>query len=95
MVAVILIFQTMVFIPFVLFATSEFLSHSKSVGNDLSTSRPEFGFVGLKHGDRWCLCAGRWLEAYKANCAPKVNLHSTHEESLAIIPLDILEKFAV
>jgi uncharacterized protein (DUF2237 family) len=57
----------------------EFLAFSKAAGNDLSTPRPEFGFPGLKDGDRWCLCAGRWKEAYDAGLAPQVVLECTHE----------------
>lgn len=75
--------------------TSDFLDYSMERGNDLSTPRPEFGFLGLIPGDRWCLCAARWLEAYKAGCAPKVKLTATHEETLAIIPYNILESFEV
>ena len=74
--------------------TEEFLSFSKSQGNDLSTPRPEFGFTGLKAGDHWCVCAGRWFDAYKANKACPVILEATHEETLAIIPFDALEKNA-
>ncbi len=74
--------------------TKEFLAFSKAAGNDLSTPREEFHFPGLKPGDQWCLCAGRWLEAYKNDCAPKVVLESTHEETLAIIPLTLLKEFA-
>lgn len=62
--------------------TAEFLAFSKSQGNDLSTPRPEFGFAGLKPGDRWCLCAGRWQEAFEAGCAPHVVLQATHEATL-------------
>lgn len=74
--------------------SQEFLLFSKSQGNDLSTPRPEFGFQGLLPGDNWCLCASRWLDAYKAGMAPKVNLHATHEETLTIISRDILERYA-
>lgn len=74
--------------------TEDFLAFSKSRGNDLSTPKPEFNFHGLKDGQNWCLCAARWLEAYKADKAPKVYLESTHEETLAIIPLDILKENA-
>lgn len=74
--------------------TDEFLGYSKAMGNDLSTPRPEFGFEGLKEGDRWCLCAGRWLEAYKAGRAPKVILSACEEESLAIIPIEALKAHA-
>ena len=59
--------------------TSAFLEFSKSRGNDLSTPQPEFGFPGLKPGDRWCLCAPRWQEAFEANQVPRVVLRATHE----------------
>jgi uncharacterized protein (DUF2237 family) len=75
--------------------TAEFLAFSKSVGNDLSTPRPEFGFPGLKPGDRWCLCAPRWKEALDAGAAPRLVLDATHEETLAIVPLGILKDYAV
>lgn len=75
--------------------TEPFLAFSKQQGNDLSTPRPEFGFQGLKPGDSWCLCASRWLEAYQHGFACPVNLDATHEETLAMIPLDILKKFQV
>lgn len=75
--------------------TDEFLEYSKSKGNDLTSPMPQFNFPGLKAGDHWCLCAGRWLEAYKAGKAPKVNLAATHEETLAIIPLRILKEFSI
>ena len=74
--------------------SDDFLSFSKQAGNDLSTPRNEFGFPGLKHGDWWCLCAGRWLDAYKAGVVAKVNLEATHEETLAVIPLEILKECA-
>lgn len=70
--------------------TDEFLAYSKYVGNDLSTSRPEFGFTGLKAGDHWCLCAARFLQAHDEGCAPLVNLAATHERALDIVPLDVL-----
>ena len=73
--------------------TWEFLEFSKQQGNDLSTPNPDFNFPGLVDGDFWCLCAGRWLEAYQAGCAPKVKLEATNEETLAIIPFTYLEKF--
>ena len=72
----------------------EFLEFSRSVGNDLSTPRPDLGFPGLKAGDRWCLCAGRWKEALDAGHAPQVILESTHEETLAIVPLGVLKDHA-
>ncbi|SDF11074.1 DUF2237 family protein [Limimaricola pyoseonensis] len=71
--------------------TAEFLAYSKYVGNDLSTPRPEFGFPGLKPGDRWCLCAGRFLQAHDEGCAPRVHLAATHERALEIVPLEVLE----
>ena len=75
--------------------TAEFLAFSAAVGNDLSTPRPELGFAGLRPGDRWCLCAPRWKEALDAGAAPKVVLESTHEETLAIVPLGVLKDHAV
>lgn len=71
--------------------TAEFLAFSKYVGNDLSTPRPEFGFVGLKPGDSWCLCASRFLQAHEDGCAPQVSLTATHQRALEIIPLDVLK----
>ena len=68
-----------------------FLRFSKAQGNDLSTPRPEYRFPGLRPGDRWCLCALRWLEAYKAGEAPPVHLEATHEATLNMIPLELLE----
>jgi uncharacterized protein (DUF2237 family) len=62
--------------------TEEFLAFSLASGNDLSTPRPEFGFAGLRPGDRWCLCAARWQEAYEAGLAPQVILAATHELTL-------------
>ncbi len=75
--------------------TKEFLKFSQSRGNDLSTPRPEFGFPGLKPGDKWCLCALRWLEALEAGVVPPVYLYSTHKESLDYIRLLDLEAHAV
>ena len=72
-----------------------FLKFSMNVGNDLSTPRPEYGFEGLRPGDRWCLCAPRWKEAYDAGAAPQIVLEATHEEVLAIAPLTVLKAFAV
>lgn len=74
--------------------TAEFLAFSKYVGNDLSTPRPEFGFVGLKPGDRWCLCAARFLQAHDEGCAPKVNLDATHKRALDIVSLEVLRTHA-
>ena len=75
--------------------TPEFLAFSKSVGNDLSTPRPEFGFGGLGPGDQWCLCAARFLQAWQAGRAPRVRLRSTHRRALEIVPLDVLREYAV
>ena len=75
--------------------TDEFLAYSKAAGNDLSTPRPEFDFPGLKAGQRWCLCAARWVEAYRAGKAPKVSLNSTNQAALEIVPLDLLKQHAV
>jgi uncharacterized protein (DUF2237 family) len=74
--------------------TAPFLAFSLSMGNDLSTPRPEFDFHGLKPGDRWCLCAPRWKEALDAGVAPKVVLAATHEEVLAITSLGVLKEHA-
>ncbi|MCU0760246.1 MAG: DUF2237 domain-containing protein [Steroidobacteraceae bacterium] len=75
--------------------TAEFLEFSKSRGNDLSTPRPEFGFPGLKPGDRWCLCAARWLEAFEAGRAPRVHLKATHRRALEIVELARLRAHAI
>ncbi len=75
--------------------TAEFLAFSKYVGNYLSTSRPEFGFAGLKAGDPWCLCAARWQEAYQAGFAPKVVLLSTHERALEVCDFIALKAHAI
>ena len=75
--------------------TAEFLAYSKYVGNDLSTPRPEFGFAGLKPGDKWCLCASRFLQAHDEGCAPQVDLQATHQRALEIISLPILAQHAI
>lgn len=67
--------------------TDEFLAYSMSRGNDLSTPRPEYGFVGLMAGDRWCVCAARWLEASEAGFAPPVILEACHEKCLEVVSL--------
>jgi hypothetical protein len=72
--------------------SEEFLLFSKSKGNDLSTSVPEFGFTGLKPGDKWCLCALRWKEAFLNNLAPKVILEATNEKTLDVIKIEDLIK---
>ena len=74
--------------------TEEFLAFSASVGNDLSTLRPEWGFQGLKPGDRWCLCAARWQEALEAGMAPVVALEATHALALEFASLDDLRSHA-
>ena len=74
--------------------TKDFLEFSRARGNDLSTPMPDFGFPGLKAGDRWCLCAARWREAFKAGCAPRVVLTATHERTLDYVSLDDLKKHA-
>jgi uncharacterized protein (DUF2237 family) len=74
--------------------TDEFLALSKYLGNDLSTPRPEYGFAGLKAGDRWCLCAARFLQAHEEGAAPQVNLAATHIATLAVVPLEILQRYA-
>ena len=76
-------------------ATAEFLAFSKAKGNDLSTPTPEFGFPGLKPGDRWCLCGLRWKEAWQADMAPKIVLAATHQSMTEIIPLEVLKQYAV
>ncbi|MCH2136493.1 MAG: DUF2237 domain-containing protein [Phycisphaerales bacterium] len=76
-------------------ATAEFLAFSRSVGNDLSTPVPEWGFPGIQSGDQWCLCAPRWQEALEAGMAPPVVLGATHEGALAFVSLDDLRNHAV
>ena len=75
--------------------TAEFLAFSKAAGNDLSTPMPQYGFAGLKPGDRWCLCASRWKEALDAGAPPQVVLEATHAVTLHIVPLEELKKYAV
>lgn len=75
--------------------TAEFLQFSKARGNDLSTPVPDFGFPGLRPGDRWCLCASRWKEAFAAGRAPLVALTATHERALEIVPLADLKRHAI
>jgi uncharacterized protein (DUF2237 family) len=70
----------------------KFLDFTKSKGNDLQTPHPQFGFPGLKPGDRWCLCAERWKEAHDAGFAPPVVLEATHEKALKFISIDLLKK---
>jgi uncharacterized protein len=75
--------------------TDEFLAFSKYLGNDLSTPHPEFGFAGLKDGDRWCLCVDRWVQAHEEGAAPHVLLASTHKNVLDTVPFDVLRKMAL
>ena len=75
--------------------TEEFLEFSAARGNDLSTPRQEMGFPGLRSGDRWCLCAARWQEAFEAGKAPRVVMRATHEYSLRFIQLEDLKKYAL
>jgi hypothetical protein len=75
--------------------TDEFLKFSKARGNDLSTPMPDYGFPGLKPGDRWCLCAPRWQEAHLAGQAPRVVLRATHEGALAFCSLADLKRHAI
>ncbi|SES00233.1 hypothetical protein SAMN04490244_104357 [Tranquillimonas rosea] len=74
--------------------TAEFLAYSKYLGNDLSTPRPEFRFPGLRPGDRWCLCAGRFLQAHHEGVAPNVHLEATHARAAEVVPMDILRDYA-
>jgi uncharacterized protein (DUF2237 family) len=75
--------------------TDEFLAFARGRGNDLITPAPEFGFPGLRPGDRWCVCAATWREALAAGAAAPVVLRATHEETLAVIPLDALKQHAL
>ena len=75
--------------------TAEFLEHQRSVGNDLTTPRPEWSFPGLQPGDRWCVVAARWRQAYEEGLAAPVVLASTHERALDVIPLGWLREHAV
>lgn len=74
--------------------TQEFLEFTKAAGNDLSTPRPEFDFPGLIPGDQWCLCAGRWQEAFEAGAAPKVILEATDASALGVVRLEDLKSHA-
>ena len=76
-------------------ATDEFLEFSRAAGNDLSTPRPEYAFPGLKAGDKWCLVAMRWQQAFEAGMAPRVDLDATHESALEFISLDDLKKYSL
>lgn len=74
--------------------TDEFLAMSRYLGNDLTTPRPEYGFAGLKAGQRWCLCASRFLQAAQEFAAPTVVLESTHKRALEMVPLELLKRHA-
>jgi uncharacterized protein (DUF2237 family) len=74
--------------------SADFLAYSQRHGNDLSTPMPQYGFPGLQPGDRWCVCASRWLEAERAGCAPPVSLLATDSGALEVIPLEILKRYA-
>jgi uncharacterized protein len=74
--------------------TEEFLAFSARAGNDLSTPRPEWGFPGLRPGDRWCVCASRWLDACRAGVAAPVVLGATHERALEVVPIEALTAHA-
>ena len=75
--------------------TAEFLAHQQAVGNDLLRPRPEYGFPGLRPGDRWCVVAVRWRQAYEDGAAPPVVLAATHERALEVLPLEWLDEHAV
>ncbi|HUQ38991.1 MAG TPA: DUF2237 domain-containing protein [Acidimicrobiales bacterium] len=75
--------------------TAEFLEHQRSIGNDLSTPMPEYRFPGLAPGDRWCVTARNWLRAHADDAAAPVVLSCTHERALDIVPLDVLQRYAV
>lgn len=75
--------------------TEEFLKFSQAQGNDLMTPRPDYQFPGLKTGDKWCLCALRWKEAYENNKAPPIDPEATHVKMLEIMPRHILENYYI
>ncbi|MDB9527653.1 DUF2237 domain-containing protein [Oscillatoria sp. CS-180] len=75
--------------------TEAFLTYTRAQGNDLSTPMPAYNFPGLKPGDRWCLCASRWKEAYDDGVAPKVALEATHEAALKVVSVDLLKEYAL
>ncbi len=75
--------------------TAEFLALSKYLGNDLTTPRPEHGFAGLKPGDNWCLCTGRFLQAHDEGAAPQVRLAATHRRTLDVVTLEVLQRYAL
>ncbi len=73
--------------------TDEFLAWSRYLGNDLTTPMPQYGFAGLRDGDRWCLCASRFLQAHEEGFAPRVILEATHARALEVVPLEILQRY--
>jgi uncharacterized protein len=75
--------------------TAEFLAFTAARGNDLTTPAPQYGFPGLRPGDFWCLCLGRWVEAHQAGCAPPVKLEATHASVLEFVDLEVLRRHAV
>jgi uncharacterized protein len=75
--------------------SADFLALQRRLGNDLSTPRPEYGFPGLRPGDRWCVVAVRWLQAYQAGAAAGVVLAATNERALDVVPLEALRQHAV
>lgn len=76
-------------------ASEKFLQFSRFRGNDLTTPVPEHGFPGLKPGDAWCVCAARWLEAYRHDRAPRVFVTRTHRRALEVVPIELLRKYAI
>lgn len=76
-------------------ASAEFLEYSRFKGNDLTTPVPDSDFKGLRAGDRWCLCAVRWLQALEDDMAPRVYLQRTHIKTLEIVPIELLKKYAM
>ena len=75
--------------------TQAFLDYSKQRGNDLTRPLPQYNFPGLVEGDRWCLCVSRWKEAHLAGVAPPVILEATHQKTLEVVPLSVLERYAI
>lgn len=75
--------------------TEEFLQHQREIGNDLATPHPELGFAGLRPGDRWCVCASRWMQSYEAGVAAPILLASTNARALEVVPLEALRENAV
>ena len=75
--------------------TQAFLDYSKQRGNDLTRPLPQYNFPGLVEGDRWCLCVSRWKEAHLAGVAPPVILEATHQKTLEVVPLSVLERYAL